>query len=159
MSPAARVITVSDRSSAGLRADAGGPLAVAALRAAGFDCPDAIIVPDGADAVEDALRAACAAGARLIVTTGGTGLSPRDQTPEGTDRVIERTLPGIAEELRRRGLDETPAAMLSRGRAGVVGDALIVNLPGSPRAVASGMPLIVTIAPHALAQLDGGDHA
>ncbi len=158
MSVPALVITVSDRSAAGVRTDASGPVAVVALREAGFGCPEAVVIPDGADAVEEALGVALEAGIRLIVTTGGTGLAPRDQTPEGTRRVIERDLPGVAEELRRRGLDDTPAAMLSRGVAGVAGDALIVNLPGSPRAVASGMPVITAIARHALAQLDGGDH-
>ncbi|WP_336631481.1 MULTISPECIES: MogA/MoaB family molybdenum cofactor biosynthesis protein [unclassified Microbacterium] len=159
MSSSALVITVSDRSAAGRREDASGPVAVRALREAGFHCPEPVVVPDGADAVEQALRAALRAGARLIVTTGGTGLAARDETPEGTARVLDRALPGVAEELRRRGLADTPAAMLSRGVAGTAGAALIVNLPGSPRAVASGMPVIVSIARHALAQLDGGDHA
>lgn len=159
MTVPALVITVSDRSAVGARTDASGPVAVAALREAGFGCPDAVVIPDGADAVEEALRVALTAGIRLIVTTGGTGLTPRDQTPEGTARVIERSLPGVAEELRRRGLADTPAALLSRGVAGAAGDALIVNLPGSPRAVASGMPVVVSIAGHALGQLDGGDHA
>lgn len=155
---AAAVITVSDRSAAGLRADAGGPIAVAALREAGFACADAAIVPDGAASVERALRAALEAGVRLIVTTGGTGISPRDETPEGTRAVISRELPGIAEELRRRGVAVTPAAILGRGIAGVAGGALIVNLPGSPSAVAEGMPVILSVARHALAQLDGADH-
>lgn len=131
MSTPAAVITVSDRSAAGIRADAAGPIAVAALRDAGFDCAEPVVTPDGADAVQSALQAALAAGARLIVTTGGTGLSPRDQTPEGTARVLERLVPGIAEELRRLGAAAKPAGMLSRGLAGVVGDALVVNLPGS----------------------------
>jgi molybdenum cofactor synthesis domain-containing protein len=161
MSPVTRtavVITVSDRSAAGLRADESGPVAVAALREAGFACDDARVIPDGADAVASALRECLASGARLIVTTGGTGLSPRDATPEGTARVLEREVPGIAEELRRRGAAEKPAGMLSRGLAGTSGRALIVNLPGSPRAVASGIPVIASVAAHVLDQLDGGDH-
>ncbi len=158
MPTSAAVITVSDRSAAGAREDRSGPVAVAALRAAGFACADAGIVADGADAVEAALRTALAAGARVIVTSGGTGLSPRDQTPEGTSRVLDRIVPGIAEELRRRGAAEKPAALLSRGVAGVAAGALIVNLPGSPAAVASGMPVIVSVAGHLLDQLDGGDH-
>ncbi|WP_424447743.1 MogA/MoaB family molybdenum cofactor biosynthesis protein [Microbacterium arborescens] len=158
MSSSAAVITVSDRSARGERPDTAGPLAVEALRAADWDCPDATIVADGASSVADALRAAIAAGARLIVTTGGTGVSPRDETPEGTGEVIERELPGIAEELRRRGVAETPTAVLSRGRAGVAGRTLIVNLPGSPRAVASGIEVVTGVAGHVVAQLDGHDH-
>lgn len=159
MSTPAAVITVSDRSAAGIRADAAGPIAVAALRDAGFDCAEPVVTPDGADAVQSALQAALAAGARLIVTTGGTGLSPRDQTPEGTARVLERLVPGIAEELRRLGAAAKPAGMLSRGLAGVVGDALVVNLPGSPAAVADGMPVILAVAAHVADQLQGGDHS
>lgn len=155
---AAAVVTVSDRSARGERVDASGPLAVAALRAAGYTCHGATVVADGIESVEVALRQALASGSRVVVTTGGTGLAPRDLTPEGTARVAERTLPGIAEELRRRGSVDTPAALLSRGLAAVSGSALIVNLPGSPRAVESAMPLIVSLAPHVLDQLDGGDH-
>lgn len=155
---AAAVVTVSDRSAAGVRDDAAGPVAVAALREAGFVCDDARIVPDGADAVEQALRELLGTGIRFVVTSGGTGVSPRDQTPEGTARVIERQLPGIAEELRRAGLASTPMSMLTRGLAGVVGDALIVNLPGSPKAVAEGMPIVLSTAGHVLSQLHGEDH-
>ncbi len=156
--PTAAVLTVSDRSAAGERADTGGPVAVAALRAAGFDCPEATIVPDGADGVAAALRALLAVGARLVVTTGGTGVGPRDRTPEGTVAVLDLVLPGIAEQLRRTGADSIPAAMLSRGVAGIAGDALIVNLPGSPTAVTEGMPVILSVARHVLDQLDGGGH-
>ncbi|AOX46615.1 molybdenum cofactor biosynthesis protein B [Microbacterium sp. BH-3-3-3] len=156
----ARVITVSDRSAAGLREDRGGPLAVSLLREAGFTCADAVVVPDGADSVEAALRAAVAEGPGLIVTTGGTGIAPRDRTPEGTARVLDRELPGIAEELRRRGLADTPLSVISRGLAGIVDPGvLVVNLPGSTRAVASGITVIAEIAPHVLDQLAGGDHA
>ncbi|MDR2998286.1 MAG: MogA/MoaB family molybdenum cofactor biosynthesis protein [Microbacterium sp.] len=154
----AAVITVSDRSAAGLRPDGSGPVAVEALRAAGFACDDALIVPDGADAVEAALRAAIADGARLIVTSGGTGVAPRDATPEGTVRVLERELPGIPEELRRVGAAQKPVALLTRGLAGVAGGALIVNLPGSPGGVRDGMPVILSVASHVIAQLDGSDH-
>lgn len=159
MTPTALVITVSDRSAAGDREDAGGPIAVAALREAGYACGDAVIVPDGADAVERALRDGLDLGAQLIVTTGGTGVGPRDRTPEGTARVLEREVPGIAEELRRRGATEKATALLSRGLAGVASGALIVNLPGSPRAVACGMPLILEVAAHVIGQLAGEDHA
>ncbi|PCE13845.1 molybdenum cofactor biosynthesis protein [Microbacterium sp. SZ1] len=154
------VITVSDRSFAGEREDRGGPIAVGLLRDAGWHCPDAEIVADGIDSVADALRRAVARGVRLIVTTGGTGVAPRDLTPEGTRQVITREVPGVAEELRRGGLADTPLSVLSRGLAGVVdpAGALIVNLPGSTRAVASGVPVVLGVARHIMEQLDGGDH-
>jgi molybdenum cofactor synthesis domain-containing protein len=156
----AAVITVSDRSAEGARPDTSGPIAVSALREAGFDCADAVVVADGADSVERALTAEVVAGVKLIVTTGGTGVSPRDQTPEGTARVVTREVPGIAEELRRRGAAEKPAGMLTRGVAGVVDPhgVLVVNLPGSPGGVASGMPVVLSVARHVLDQLGGGDH-
>ena len=156
----AAVITVSDRSAAGARDDASGPVAVVALREAGFECADAVVVPDGADSVERALQAEILAGVKLIVTTGGTGVGPRDETPEGTRRVITREVPGIAEELRRRGAAEKPAGMLTRGVAGVADPhgVLVVNLPGSTKGVASGMPVVLSVASHVLDQLGGGDH-
>lgn len=166
MSYRAVVVTVSDRSARGERVDAAGPAAVDALRSAGFACDAARIVPDGAASVSGALVAALGDGARLIVTTGGTGVAPRDATPEGTLPVLSRTLPGIAEELRRLGAAEAPGGLLSRGVAGVVDagalsaeGALVVNLPGSPRAVASGMPIVLGLAHHVIDQLEGGDHA
>jgi molybdenum cofactor synthesis domain-containing protein len=156
----ARVITVSDRSAAGLREDRGGPLAVSLLRDAGFDCDVPVVVPDGADSVEAALRAAIDTGVGLVVTTGGTGIAPTDRTPEGTARVLDRELPGIAEEVRRRGLADTPLAVISRGLAGIADPAtLVVNLPGSTRAVASGIAVLAELAPHVLDQLAGGDHS
>ena len=156
----AAVLTVSDRSASGRRQDESGPLAVAALRDAGFACDDAVVIPDGADSVERALSAFVESGVRLIVTTGGTGVGPRDATPEGTLRVVTRSVPGVAEELRRRGAAEKPAGMLSRGLAGVVDPhgAFVVNLPGSPAAVASGMPVVLSVARHVLDQLGGEDH-
>jgi molybdenum cofactor synthesis domain-containing protein len=165
----ALVVTVSDRSAAGTRADRSGPVAVAALRAAGWDCPDAVIVADGEDSVEGVLRGALQGAPdaptntpRLIVTTGGTGVAPRDRTPEGTARVIDRPLPGIPEELRRQGMSDTPMSAVSRGIAGIApspeGGSLIINLPGSPRAVASALPFIISVAPHIIGQLAGSDH-
>lgn len=156
----AAVITVSNRSAAGVRDDTSGPVAVAALRESGFTCDDAVVVPDGADSVERALSAFIEAGVQLIVTTGGTGVSPLDATPEGTARVITREVPGVGEELRRRGAAEKPVGMLSRGLAGVVDPhgAFVVNLPGSPAGVASGMPVVVSIARHVIDQLSGKDH-
>ncbi|GAA0483083.1 MULTISPECIES: MogA/MoaB family molybdenum cofactor biosynthesis protein [Microbacterium] len=156
----AAVLTVSDRSAAGTREDRSGPVAVAALRDAGFSCDEALIIPDGADSVERAITAQVLAGVRLIVTTGGTGLGPRDETPEGTSRVLTRPIPGIAEELRRIGTAQMPTGMISRAVAGVVDPhgALVVNLPGSPGGVRDGMPVIVSIAAHVIEQVAGGDH-
>ena len=159
----AAVITVSDRSARGEREDASGPVAVDALVAAGFSCDPAVVVLDGEDSVEAALLEAIGGGAALVITTGGTGVGPRDRTPEGTARVLTRPVPGIAEALRRVGAAVKPAGMLSRGLAGVVDDehgggALVVNLPGSPKAVAEGMPIVLSVASHVLEQLGGGDH-
>ncbi len=157
-----RVITVSDRSAAGLRADLSGPVLADALRAGGYDV--SVVVPDGEGPVRDALRAALADGARLIVTTGGTGVGPRDQTPEATGIVLDRELPGIAEALRAEGRRHSAHAALSRGLAGVVNatatsrGALIVNLPGSPKAAREGAEVLLPLAGHVLDQLGGSDH-
>lgn len=154
----AAVITVSDRAAAGTSTDTSGPAVAELLREAGYDCGDPVVIPDGADSVEQELLQATASGARLVITTGGTGIAPRDETPEGTDRVITRHLPGIVEEIRRAAVLEKPGGMLSRGHAGVVGDALVVNVPGSRAAVASALPIILSVAGHVLDQLDGGNH-
>lgn len=155
------VITVSDRASRGEREDASGPIAIAALREAGWTAAGAL-VEDGAFSVGAGIEAALSMGARLVVTTGGTGVGPRDETPEATERILVKHLPGIMEELRRRGALAKSAALLSRGVAGIAvgaaGGALIVNLPGSPSAVSDGIGLVIELAPHVIAQLDGGDH-
>ena len=151
----AHVVTVSDRCASGLRADASGPAARAALEASGWAVTSSL-VPDGEASVADAVRAAVAAGARFVVTSGGTGVGPRDRTPEGTRRVLDREVPGIAELLR--GASGKPHAYLSRGVAGVAGRALVVNLPGAPRAVTEGIEVLLPLVDHVLDQLDGGDH-
>lgn len=157
----ATVITVSNRSSRGERPDTSGPVAVARLEADGWDVATALI-PDGVSEVEAALRAALAAGSRLIVTSGGTGVTPQDLTPEGTAPVLRIELTGIAEEIRRRGAASVPTAILSRGVAGMAdspaGGALIVNLPGSPGGVRDGIEVVLAVARHAIEQHSGGDH-
>lgn len=153
----AAVVTVSDRSAAGERPDRSGPVAVARLNEAGFRT-DLRVVPDGIEPVARALREAVAAGARLVITSGGTGIGPRDLTPEGTREVVTREVPGLAELLRLRAIEVAPHAALGRGTAGVVEQTLIINLPGSPKAVDEGLDVLLPLLPHALSQLSGGDH-
>lgn len=153
----AAVVTVSDRSARGDRPDASGPLLAGLLRELGLDVADPVVVPDEVEAVQEALRAA-ASSYDLVVTTGGTGLSPRDVTPEATAPLLDRQVPGIAEALRARGADEVPTAVLSRGLAGTIGTTLVVNLPGSTGGVRDGIAVLAGVLEHALAQLRGGDH-
>ncbi len=155
--PRARVITVSTRAAAGAYSDTSGPLAVAALTAMGFSVDPVVVVADGLP-VEQALRDAVADGVDAILTAGGTGLSPNDQTPQITSRLIDFAVPGIADLIRARAWDRIPTAALSRGVAGVAGTSLIVNLPGSESGVRDGMAVLRELLPHAVDQLNGGDH-
>ncbi len=150
----ATVITVSDGCASGARADLSGPLAGQRLREAGFAVGPPVVVPDERAQIAAALREA-AASSVLAVTTGGTGLAARDVTPEATLDVLDKEAAGIAEHLRRQGGAETPLAALSRGRAGVVGSCLVVNLPGSPRGVESALAALVPLLSHALDLLAG----
>lgn len=155
---AAAVIVASNRAAAGVYADTTGPLIVDALRADGWSVSDPVVVPDG-EPVADAIRAAVSAGARVVLTTGGTGLTPTDRTPEATRTLIDRPIPGIAEAIRAHGLAKgVPTAMLSRGLAGVVGSALVVNLPGSSGGVRDGLEVVVPMLRHAVEQILGSDH-
>jgi len=152
------VITCSSRAAAGVYPDRSGPIIVEALRGWGLAVGEVIVVPDG-PAVEEALREAVSTGAALVVTTGGTGLTPTDGTPEATRRVVDRLVPGIAETLRATGVQAgIPSAMLSRGVSGLAGRTLVVNLPGSPGAVRDGLAVLEPVVAHAFSQIHGGDH-
>lgn len=153
------VVTCSNRSAAGEREDSSGPLLVSALRDAGFDvAPDAVIVADDEAAIAALLVSLADGGHRLIITTGGTGLTPSDVTPAATRRVIEREAPGLAELMRAAGMASTPMAALSRGVVGTRGQTLIANLPGSPKGATESFDALLRVLRHALDQLAGGDH-
>ncbi|ROR72633.1 MogA/MoaB family molybdenum cofactor biosynthesis protein [Bogoriella caseilytica] len=155
------VITVSDRCSRGEAEDRSGPLAAKLLAEAGVRA-EVVVIPDGAGSVTVALREALAAGARVVVTTGGTGVTPRDRTPEGTAEVLQQVLPGVAEVIRARGARTVPTAVLSRGLAGIAtgaaGKAVVVNAPGSTGGVRDALAVLTPLIGHLLNQLDGGDH-
>jgi molybdenum cofactor biosynthesis protein B len=152
------VITVSDRSHSGQRPDTSGPLLVELLAAQGFSVESPIVVPDDLGPIEAALRLAVSESVDLVVTTGGTGLSPRDVTPEATRRVIDREAPGLAEALRQYRRDELPTTILSRAVCGIAGSTLVVNLPGSVGGVRDGVEVLAPVIGHAVGQLRGGDH-
>ena len=152
------VITCSTRAATGVYPDRGGPMVVTALREWGFEVQDPTVVPDGPEVVE-ALRAALATAPDLVVTTGGTGLSPTDGTPEATRGVLDREVPGIADAIRAAGVaGGVPTAMLSRGLAGVAARTLVVNLPGSSGGVRDALAVLAPVVAHAISQIRGGDH-
>jgi molybdenum cofactor synthesis domain-containing protein len=154
----AAVVVASNRAAAGVYEDTTGRLIADALRAAGWAVSDPVVVPDG-EPVADAILTAVAEGARLVLTTGGTGLTPTDRTPEVTRPLFDREVPGMAEAIRAHGVAKgVPTAMLSRGLAGVVGSALVVNLPGSTGGVRDGLDVVVPVLRHAVEQIVGSDH-
>lgn len=158
MTMRAEVVVASNRAAAGVYADETGPVIVAFLQRLGFTVDAPVVVPDGAP-VGEAIRAGAEGGARVLLTTGGTGLTPTDQTPEQTRAVLDREAPGIAEAIRAAGVAKgVPTAALSRGTAGVVGSCLVVNLPGSRGGVMDGLAVLEPMLLHAVEQVVGSDH-
>ena len=150
----AAVLTISDSSFAGTREDLSGPAVVKALTAAGFSVASTAVAPDEREKIEELLKQ-CSTQVRLVVTVGGTGIAPRDVTPEATRAVADRLIEGIPEKMRAEGSMKTPMAALSRGLCAVRGQTLILNLPGSPKAAVESLHAVLNILPHALELLSG----
>jgi molybdenum cofactor synthesis domain-containing protein len=158
VSLAGAVVVASNRASSGVYEDTTGPLVVEFLARLGFEVGPPAVVPDG-DPVREAIDAAVSAGARVVLTTGGTGLTPTDRTPEATRALLDREIPGIAEAIRAAGVAKgVPTAVLSRGLAGLVGTCLVVNLPGSRGGVKDALAVLEPVLVHAVEQVVGGDH-
>jgi molybdenum cofactor synthesis domain-containing protein len=154
----AAVITCSNRSASGERGDESGELLATTLTEAGFDVVFRTIVRDDVEAIRASVAEALAAGARVVLTTGGTGPTPSDVTPEAIGPLLEKEIPGIAETLRAVSREKVPTSVLSRGVSGIIGDALVVTLPGSPGGVRDGMAVLLPILAHVVDQIGGGDH-
>ena len=148
------VLTISDSASQGTRKDLSGPAIVQELSTAGFDVKHTAVIPDERELIQQQL-VNCCARFRLIITVGGTGIAPRDVTPEATLAVTDRLIEGIPERMRSAGAATTPLAALSRGVCGVRGSSLILNLPGSPKAAVESLRAVLKILPHALDLLSG----
>jgi molybdenum cofactor synthesis domain-containing protein len=152
------VITASNRASAGVYADTSGEILAAGLTKLGYVLKDPIVIPDNISHIQAAIELSLAGNVDLIVTTGGTGVSPHDVTPEATAPLIKKLLPGIPEAFRAYSRDRVPTTDLSRGLAGVTGSSLIINLPGSPGGVKDGLVIIERLAGHVHDQIAGVDH-
>ncbi|MCA1835555.1 MAG: molybdenum cofactor biosynthesis protein MoaE [Actinobacteria bacterium] len=151
------VVVASNRAAAGVYEDRTGPVIVKWLCERGYQTPDPVVVPDGSP-VRDAVAGAVANAVDVVLTTGGTGISPTDRTPEATEPLLDRRLPGLADAIRSAGLPKVPTAVLSRGLAGVAGQTLVVNLPGSTGGVRDGLAVLDRVLDHAVEQLHGADH-
>jgi molybdopterin adenylyltransferase len=156
MSYRVQIITISDKGSRGERVDTSGPALKKMMEGQGFAVNDVVIVPDEINMIADTLKSAVDdEKADVVITTGGTGLSPRDVTPEATRRVIDRDLPGFAEAMRSESYKITPHAIISRAICGLRGTSIIINLPGSERAAVENLGFVIKALPHALAKLQG----
>lgn len=153
------VITISDSVSSGKSEDKSGPAVIARCRELGWEIKSSLVIPDDPPSIREQLRELADSGrVDLILTTGGTGLSPRDSTPEATMAIADRLVPGFAEEMRRKGMEKTPRAILSRAVAAVRHRSLILNLPGSPKGAVDSLDALADLLPHSIAIIHGARH-